>query len=814
MSAPTIEPTAFTTNQESESLSSLDGSGIGVLDDVPIIRPSASPTIEPTTNPTTMLPTPFFTATTIPIPEPTVPPVPVPSPVQAPVEVPPPVLSDVQVTSPPTEETSLAAIYDDDDDDDDDDQVITLSPTLRPILAPTVREPTFNVHDKGGTVQGNGERWDAVGFQSNWGTTHTGSMVYDFTRNSIYLTGTTFTTTANPTPESWQRSTCFVGEVPIADISDWKTVDDPMPINARYTSGFKLPDSLAEKELMSCQVIYYEDSVEADNFLYIGGVNEMDAQVRRGDISGLLNVYQRSEEKPDWRLEMMPSSSIDVNQSDKKSKVPIRYPVAMTNGRRDGREVLMVVMVSSDDNLLTEEYIEAGDANNPKNRKNSLLPPGLYPLRGYPKRGSGFWLSYQILGYDSVARNFEFLLGEDLTAGNTETYPTGVVNLAPRGFRPVVVGHVKGRAPDKFGMLQGPLSTADDVSSLDTDGFVQFMNLASGMPTYDTSLRISSIEMEPPLDDFIHDVCLGEKGPDGQHNEFYIVGSTYGTIEVGDNQLEINTNILNNVMQVSTDGNHVSKLSAYVAKVENGRHVWTTQLYAVNDKNKLNGAKTEAFGCHMIQSDPSLLYVGGTVYNGAVMDSNHRSAGGDDVWVIQMSTEDGSLKWIKQVGSAGDDRISPSKGIQAALNGDAIVYGETNGELYRVKAKEGESISDIFVTSFVKKDGYTIPSLSHQEAGSKKGGTIGVGITLMIISIVICGFIFFKFRRPQRRGQSRPHNKRDGSEGIFTDNMAPPQFRDEDDLPMSNGNGSHSTNGSYSDQEPDVEIREPEKTFV
>mmetsp|Transcript_5874 Transcript_5874/g.14579 ORF Transcript_5874/g.14579 Transcript_5874/m.14579 type:complete len:233 (+) Transcript_5874:422-1120(+) len=118
MSAPTIEPTAFTTNQESESLSSIDGSGIGVLDDVPIIRPSASPTIEPTTNPTTMLPTPFFTATTIPIPEPTVPPVPVPPPVQAPVEVPPPVLSDVQVTSPPTEETSLAAIYDDDDDDD------------------------------------------------------------------------------------------------------------------------------------------------------------------------------------------------------------------------------------------------------------------------------------------------------------------------------------------------------------------------------------------------------------------------------------------------------------------------------------------------------------------------------------------------------------------------------------------------------------------------------------------------------------------------------------------------------------------------
>eukprot|EP00536_Pseudo-nitzschia_multiseries_P013240 jgi/Psemu1/34516/gm1.34516_g len=813
MSSPTEYPTAFSSGLMSGSLTSMIDDDDNVLDNIPL---SEAPTSMPTYAPTTPTPTFGFTDTEEPIPMPTFgPTIPVPAPVAAPVEVqvpPPPVLEEVQVqvSEPPTDPTSLEGIGVDDEETFDQDAGMfndvgfndgfdSVGPADNDNDNLPVSAPTINEKDEGSTVQGTGSKWDLVGFQSDWGSAHTGSMVYDFHMNSIYLTGTTFTAkSVSDTKNKWDRSTCFVGEIPMADIKDWKTVDDPKPVDAVNNPSYTLPDSMKERELMSCQVIYFDGSPEADKFLYVGGVDEPDAQIRNGNIGAFLNTYERDEVKPDWTLKLAPTGVVATGMEDAQVTVPIRYPVAMINGRQDGREVVMMLMVSSDDGLLTEEYIESGDANNAKNHKNSLLPPGLHPMREFAKRGSNYYVSYQMFAYDSLSMRFEFLSGEDLGAGTSETYPTGVVNLSPMGFQPVIVGHIKGGNPDKFATMPRPINQNNDLRYEDADGFVQYANLAAtGNPTYGTGLRYSSIEMDPPLDDFIHDICLGKESGDGQYKEFYVVGSTYGTMEAGFGQQRINTNILDAGYQIETDGNHISKLSAFVSKVIDGEKAWTTQLYAVTPKNKLDGAKTEAFGCHMIENDPTLLYVGGTVYNGGTMDTHHKSAGGDDLWVIQMSTEDGSLRWIKQVGSAGDDRISPNKGIQAAYNGDAIVYGSTTGELYRKKEKGETSVSDIFVTTFGKEEGNTLSTVSLAKSSAKKDGIIGAGTALVAISLLMCGCIFYKFRRPTRRGQSRPKGRE--GEGVFTEdnsNNIAPSYLDDTELNVS----------TFHDNEAPVEI--------
>merc|ERR1712107_834237 len=92
--------------------------------------------------------------------------------------------------------------------------------------------------------------------------------------------------------------------------------------------------------------------------------------------------------------------------------------------------------------------------------------------------------------------------------------------------------------------------------------------------------------------------------------------------------------------------------------------------------------------------------------------SRGNSLGNDDVWVTQLNTEDGSLKWIKQIGSSGNYRISRTNGVTADLDGDCIIYGETDGELYRSKKDDIDpSHTDIFLVKLDKADGTYVSTL-------------------------------------------------------------------------------------------------------
>jgi len=632
-------------------------------------------------------------------------------------------------------------------------------------------------------------------------------MKYDFTRNSVYITGTTFASNTLPeTSSDFQRSTCFLGELPIASIESWRSDDPPKPPLAN--ADFQIPDSLDDRETMGCNMIYHNDdpaSTSAD-VLFVGGVVDKDSTKRNGIIEAFANAYQRNRVQPNWKSSSTPKEFQNpTNEITNPVASSVWWPIAMTRGTDDSyskNDVFSVVLVGSDDGLLTEEYVESGDANNKKNFKNSLLPPGFHG--GDPgkyaihKRGSGYFMSLQHYYY-TEAGALEYINGEDIKARGkegSEVFPTGMINLLPNRRRILVAGYLKGRGPGVFTI--GTFDKKDDDGNFlvdDHDGFAAIKVLSSGRPNgvwdKNGTIKFSSIERSPALDDYVHAICSSPFDSEGNTDAYYVVGSTYGTMPAGSEQDQITTNILSGNTDANTDGNKISRISSWVSKVSATKDVatvlWTTQLYATKDNLTFEGGKTEAIGCHVLDQDKTKMYVGGNVYNGGVMDSSENNAGGDDVWIAQLNTGDGSLRWIRQIGSSGDERLARVNSIESDLNGNAIIYGETTGELYRTR-KSGEPLktddgtsTDIFIATLDLTTGSSESTIESDRNSSGNSGVV-VGSIVAVVLVLLClgGGIVMKWRRAKR------YATRD-ADGIITDK---PSFKDEDD-----SNGSSDGDG-------------------
>jgi len=638
-------------------------------------------------------------------------------------------------------------------------------------------------------------------------------MIYDFTRNSVYVTGTTFAANQYADAASsskFKRSTCFVGELPLADVEKWKLADPPMPPFSN--NDFVVPDSLDDRESMACHMIYYDDESRSDDVLFVGGVVEPDSIARNGKIQAFANLYERSRTEPDWALT---AKSVEIQNPTQPNveEATIRWPVAMTSGVRSGIDSVMVIFISSADGLMTEKYIENGDANNMNNSKNVLLPPGLdggsQSKYGVPKRGSAYYMSYHI--YEVTAnREFVFTRGRDLLVPTSVVegsgmYPTGILNLNPNGLDVTFVGHIMGEAPPETKMKNG-MDNDGNVRTDDIDGFAMPLKLADGHHHH--NLRFSSLEMNPPLDDYLHGQCT-DPFTDNTIDAFYVIGGTYGTMPAASRQEKITTNILNDSND-STNGNTINKLSAWISKisVKDSAVVWTTQLYAIKDNKSFDGGMTEAFGCHVIDDDPSKMYVGGTVYNGGTMDTQHESAGSDDIWVAQLSTVDGALTWIRQIGSAGNDRMARTNGVESDMDGNAIIYGETSGELYRKRKGEAPpandgTTTDIFIATLLKTNGQSDRTIEeHRQFKKKRGGVIGSLTVVILLTMLVVGLWFwYKFRGTRRRGTSRPADIK----GVMSDNIMP-SYSDEQSDGESNGSVSHPPISAFKEK--------PEQKFV
>mmetsp|Transcript_43046 Transcript_43046/g.48769 ORF Transcript_43046/g.48769 Transcript_43046/m.48769 type:complete len:776 (-) Transcript_43046:307-2634(-) len=690
----------------------------------------------------------------------------------------------------------------------------------------------------------------SMGFQSNWGpySTYSGSMMYDFTRNSIYVTGLTYETNtfADTPPQTtpMPQSSCFVGHIPLADIQvGWKLLSPPLPPSSAIFKGrdvdpnFVIPDSLKEDEQLACSTILY-DSTQSQkaggDYLYVGGVDEKKMDARDdGTISSFVNVYDRTSNSPDWTNTQIvstefpnPSAAVEGTASA-DPLIPVRYPIGMVHGYDTNLEFVQIAVlsVSSQDPLFTDAFIENDDRSNPRNYKNSLLPPGI-GANGkakdvdYYKRGSNFYPSFQTFQIDGDAksRSVVFTSGEDFQSTDptnkkyNNIFPTGITNLLAQGDgrgrqHYVFVGSYRGTGCAAFGSSPEATNSTDH----DYDGFAA----ARFGKSVEPAIRFHSMQTEPNLHDYVHGVCT-HPGEAGDDLSYYVVGSTYGTMPKGTNQTDLNVNKLGTILD-----NDTNILSSWISKVDAATQtvLWTTQVYSTKHN--------EAFGCHVIPSDPSTMYVGGTVYNNGSMmyvrsgtenkirkSTYHigggKSAGKDDVWVAQLNTDDGALKWMKQLGSTGDDHISRTNGVQADVVGDCIIYGDTNGELYRSRFKDPRQTdgnpstrTDIFVVKLDKRNGNYVSTIEMDRVAfsksHKKVGGLVVGILFILLCLGMFALYYIKFYRPKRRTSNNINGL--DNEGLFTDGVLT-SYRDQDACDPDVDDIIEAHNGHYHDDAP------------
>ncbi|KAG7354811.1 hypothetical protein IV203_004167 [Nitzschia inconspicua] len=185
------------------------------------------------------------------------------------------------------------------------------------------------------------------------------------------------------------------------------------------------------------------------------------------------------------------------------------------------------------------------------------------------------------------------------------------------------------------------------------DGFfisIQSYKMENGrdgpFPSFDQSTELKTYNdvFVSDADDFVHNVC---ESPDGQY--YFVVGSTYGTMP-----------------DATTYGAKKTSgaLSPFISKVsfESIEILWTTQLKAKTATPDASlDARAEAFGCDVIPHDHTAIFV------------------------AQMSTSDGKVQWLKQIGSSGKENMARNNGVFADMEGDCLHYGDTNCELYRTR---------------------------------------------------------------------------------------------------------------------------------
>jgi len=111
-----------------------------------------------------------------------------------------------------------------------------------------------------------------------------------------------------------------------------------------------------------------------------------------------------------------------------------------------------------------------------------------------------------------------------------------------------------------------------------------------------------------------------------------------------------------------------------------------------------------------VTSDGNLVYVAGTITNGASLSLNGgrtaatSSHGKDDVFVAQLDVSDGSIVYARQVGTSQNDFLARGESIVCDLEGNAMLLVNTKGSFFREKKQISEGITTDVVVFSVSRD--------------------------------------------------------------------------------------------------------------
>lgn len=201
----------------------------------------------------------------------------------------------------------------------------------------------------------------------------------------------------------------------------------------------------------------------------------------------------------------------------------------------------------------------------------------------------------------------------------------------------------------------------------------------------------------------------------------YVVGSTTAVVQGVPSGTRSDTFL----SQYPINGDADSTMEAYLMKINLStmNTVWTVQVGAVSPIEADEWFKGSVFGYGCaVTRDGEDVYLTGLVKEGGVItdfsiedyEANYlpgvrAAVGGTDVFVSSYKTADGSVNFMRQVGSTKNDFPSRGNGgITTDRFGNAVITGNTRGSLMRSRGKgeyiygpDGEDAAmEVFVMSF------------------------------------------------------------------------------------------------------------------
>ncbi len=578
-----------------------------------------------------------------------------------------------------------------------------------PEMQPTTAPVAPEIYQKEVTATGETIPDNIIAIQlgPDVGPSYAGGMDYDSDTNSIYLTGATFGAFSGPGVRPTKASSCFFSRI---DLPALEVIQrDKYGVDARHDA---------------CTAISANSFGGQQNAIVIGAT----------EYGGLLTeLAEKGSRQHGFAIDLSLQHKFEFLGGSIVGVDPVAYPVALVADEENFWTVSMV----SQDARVSPDFDKVQHDEYPN-----------FTNGGVDKYGTEYKMSVERFKYirtgdgdpfaQGAAKSFESEWAKTVALGDEHEgmFVSGMITV---GDLLLVVGTVRSE-----GIL---------------DGFIAKINREDGTTGESDSSGeyVNYVEAQDESDSWLMNACADPEDPDF----FYVVGATQskwdGTIKTPKNP-------------------NKRPVHAFAAKISTAdlEMEWLARLELDDKKGQTAAA---AYGCDVLSTD-KILYVAGTVENGARMRDAQvgrgvagESAGGDDIFVAQISTLNGQLRWLKQAGSTGDDRLARGGGIKVDKNGNAIVYGDTSGDFFRRRndgTDKKERYSDIFLMLFDKHYGIHQPPLSGPKIKSKGSPseffnehtknppTTKRIIGLIVLVVVILGLVYFVYRRYCRRSRKEP----------------------------------------------------------
>jgi hypothetical protein len=475
------------------------------------------------------------------------------------------------------------------------------------------------------------------------GPTYAGGMFYSPFTDSLYLTGATYGSFSASGVEGTAGSSCFLGVMSLPKL-EWRERD----VYGTSTA----PEACSAVSLTSIDT--------TTTAVVVGSTEDGGLLTNLGSSGAKQYGMVLDLASIDGRFELQGGALIDREQ--------VQYPITVETFDSS----VWVVSMTAREATVNPDVDKTSTSDHP-----NLTAGGIH------KYGSKYRIAidkYEMqrpepANADGVLENSMQLKWHKPfeTADQEAVYVSDLITVQD-GSLLVVVGSTKGskNSPNMDGIM----------AKIDPkDG--TFVSVLSG------DRAVAYFSSITDRDDWLFGACTD---PDDSQ-AFYVVGATQGKMDSSVDRARRDVTVHAVVAKI-----HVGKLTA----------IWTKQFSVTHASGSdEEGAAASAFGCDVI-TGAGAIYIAGTVENGAVMDQgDQKSAGRDDIFVAKLLTKDGNLVWMKQVGSNGDDRVAYGGGVKVDANGNAVVYGDTNGSFFRDRSSDGatEDYSDLFVMIFNQADG-------------------------------------------------------------------------------------------------------------